>query len=119
MAGRSFLLDRPELTVGRSAESDVIIHDDSISDNHAIFLRQTDGDYVQDLASRNGTKVNDEPLKELRMLQKGDIISLGNVGLEYTFIPEAKTTSLPPLSMPARAHSLNGPVPLRLPSRPK
>ena len=119
MAGRSFLLDRSVLTVGRSADSDVIIHDNSISDHHARFIRQADGDYVQDLASRYSTKVNDEPLIESCMLQKGDIISLGNVRLEYTFIPEAQTTSLPPLSMPARTHSLNGPVPLRLPSKPK
>jgi pSer/pThr/pTyr-binding forkhead associated (FHA) protein len=119
MAGRSFLLDRPVLTVGRSAESDVIIFDDSISDHHAKFLRQVDGDYVQNLTSSNGTKVNDELLKELRLLQKGDIISLGNVLLEYTFIPEAHTTSLPPLPIPVRTHQLNGPVPLRLPSKPK
>ncbi len=119
MAGRSFLLDRPELTVGRSAKSDVIIHDDSISDHHVIFLRQADGDYVQDLASYSGTKVNDEPLKETRLLQKADIISLGNVRLEYTLIPEAQTTSLPLLPIPARAYPLSGPVPLRLPSKPK
>ncbi len=119
MAGRSFLLDRPELTVGRSAESDVIIHDDSISDPHARFIRQADGDYLQDLTSHDGTTVNGEALKELCMLQKGDAISLGNVRLEYTLIPEAQTTSLPPLSMPARSHTFNGPVPLRLPSKPK
>lgn len=119
MAGRSFLLDRPVLIIGRSAESDVIIHDDSISDHHAKFIRQSDGDYLQDLASSNGTKVNDELVKEWCKLQKGDIISLGNVRLEYTFIPEAQTTSLPPLSMPVRTQTLNGPVPLRLPSKPK
>jgi pSer/pThr/pTyr-binding forkhead associated (FHA) protein len=119
MAGRSFLLDRPELTVGRSAKSDVIIHDDSISDHHVIFLRQADGDYVQDLASYSGTKVNDEPLKETRLLQKSDIISLGNVRLEYTLIPEAQTTSLPLLPIPARSYPLSSPIPLRLPSKPK
>ena len=119
MAGRSFLLDRPELTVGRSAKSDVIIHDNSISDHHAIFLCRADGDYVQDLASYCGTKVNDEPLKETRLLQKSDIISLGNVHLEYTLIPEAQTTSLPLLPIPVRAYPLSGPIPLRLPSKPQ
>lgn len=119
MAGRSFLLDRPELTVGRSANSDVIIRDDSISDPHALFLRQADGDYVQDLASYSGTKVNDEPLRERRLLQKSDIISLGNVRLEYTLIPEAQTSSFPPVPISARAYPLSGPIPLRLPSKPK
>lgn len=119
MAGRSFLLDRPELTVGRAASSDVIIHDDSISEQHALFLRQADGDYVQDLASYSGTKVNDEPLKGRRLLQKSDIISLGNVRLEYTLVPEARTSALPLLPNAARAYPSSGPIPLRLPSKPK
>jgi pSer/pThr/pTyr-binding forkhead associated (FHA) protein len=119
MAGRSFLLDRPVLTVGRTAESDVLIHDASISSRHAQFLRQASGDYVQDLTSLNSTQVNGEPLMAPRLLQKGDIISLGNIRLEYTFIPEARTTPLPPLPTPSRARPVSGPVPLRLPSKPK
>jgi len=119
LMGRSFLLDRPVLTVGRAAESDVIIPDASISRRHTQFSRQAQGDYVQDLASRNGTKVNDELLHAPRLLQQGDIISLGNIALEYTFIPEAQTTSLPPLPTRSLARTPSGPMPLRLPSKPK
>jgi pSer/pThr/pTyr-binding forkhead associated (FHA) protein len=119
MAGRSFLLDRPELTVGRSANSDIIIHDDSISDLHAKFMYLADGDYIQDLASAGGTEVNGEPLIERRLLQKSDIISLGAVRLEYTFVPEAQTSSLPLLPQSVRETPLNGPIPLRLPSKQK
>jgi len=120
MAGRSFLLDRPVLTVGRSAECDVVIQDDSISAQHAQFLCQASGDYVQDLTSQNGTTVNGEDLNELLLLQKGDIISMGNVRLEYTFIPEAQTSSLPPLPIRVSGgHPPSVPGPLRLPSKPK
>ena len=120
MAGRSFLLDRPVLTVGRSAECDVVIQDDSISAQHAQFLCQASGDYVQDLTSQNGTTVNGEDLNELLLLQKGDIISMGNVRLEYTFIPEAQTSSLPPLPIQVSGgHPPSVPGPLRLPSKPK
>ena len=119
MAGRSFLLDRPVLTVGRSAECDVVLQDDSVSSQHAQFLCQADGDYVQELTSQNGTTVNDELLKGLLLLQKGDIISLGNVRLEYTFIPEAQTSSFPSLPMPVNTYPLSNPGPLRLPSKPK
>ncbi|GHO43847.1 FHA domain-containing protein [Ktedonospora formicarum] len=69
MAGRSFLLDRAVLAVGRGVESDIIIRDASISRRHAQFLRQTNGDYVQDLSSRNGTRVNDEYLTGPRLLR--------------------------------------------------
>ena len=77
MAGRSFLLDRSVLTIGRSAECDVIIQDDSVAFQHAKFLCQNDGDYVQDLGGQNGTAVNGEQLKGSLLLRKGDIISLG------------------------------------------
>ncbi len=119
MAGRSFLLDRSVLTIGRSAECDVVIQDDSVSSQHAKFLCQADGDYVQDLTGQNGTTVNGEHLKGLLLLRKGDIISLGNIRMEYTFIPEAQTSSFPPLPMPVSAYPLSGPGPLRLPSKPK
>jgi pSer/pThr/pTyr-binding forkhead associated (FHA) protein len=119
MAGRSFLLDRSVLTIGHSAECDVIIQDDSVASQHAKFLCQNDGDYVQDLSGQNAIAVNGVQLKGSLLLRKGDIISLGNVRLEYTFIPEAQTSSFPPLSMPVSAYPPVGPGPLRLPSKPK
>jgi pSer/pThr/pTyr-binding forkhead associated (FHA) protein len=119
MEGQSFLLDRPLLTIGRGSESDVVIRDSSISRRHAQFIRQADGDYVLDLASRNGTKVNNEPLRAPRLLQHGDVISMGNVRLEYTSMLDASTTPLPPLSLPSLIRPGSGPVPLRLPSKPK
>ncbi len=119
MAGKGFLLDRPVLTIGRGVESDVIINDASISRLHAQVLRQANGDYVQDLTSRNGTKVNDEPLQAPRLLRQGDIVCLGEVRMEYTSVSTALTTPLQPLPLPSRARSISGPVPLRLPSKPK
>jgi pSer/pThr/pTyr-binding forkhead associated (FHA) protein len=119
MAGRSFLLDRPELTIGWSAECDVVIHDDSVSAQHVQFLCQTNGDYVQDLTSQNGTTVNGEHLNGLLLLQKGDVIGVGNVRLEYTYITEAQTSSLPPLTLLESPYPLSGPGPLRLPSKPQ
>ena len=119
MAGRNFLVDREVLTIGSGFESDVIINDASISPQHAQILRQADGDYVQDLASLNSTKVNDEPLNAPRLLQQGDIVYLGNISLEYTLLPEAQTGSLPPVPGLPLSRPISGPVPLRLPSRPK
>jgi pSer/pThr/pTyr-binding forkhead associated (FHA) protein len=117
MTGRSFLLDRPVLTVGRGSESDITIYDVSISRRHAQFLRQADGDYIQDLASRNGTRVNGELLQAPRLLAKGDSIMLGDVRVEYTPVAEAKTTPMPSFSIAPGSGS--GPQPLRLPSKPR
>jgi len=129
MAGQSFVLERPVMTLGRGAESDIVINDVSISRRHAQVLLQANGWYVQDLASRNGTKVNDERLNVPRLLQFGDIISLGNVHLRYgENIPvqaEEAPQVLEPVSLPVEMPSsqfvrtTGGPGPLRLPSRAK
>jgi pSer/pThr/pTyr-binding forkhead associated (FHA) protein len=119
LAGRSFLLDRPVITLGRGLECEVLINDDSISRRHAQILRQPNGDYVQDLASRNGTKVNDESLTAPRLLQHGDVVCLGNICMMYTSVAAASTSPLPPIALPPRTRPISGPVPLRLPSKPK
>lgn len=122
MAGQSFMLDRPVITIGRGSECDVAINDASISRRHAQVLRQANGHYVQDLASRNGSKVNNDPLLAPRLLQYGDIVCLGNVRLEY--IPSLQEDAGLPISSPTTplppARSINSnPAPLHLPSRPK
>jgi pSer/pThr/pTyr-binding forkhead associated (FHA) protein len=123
MAGQSFVLDRPVITIGRGSECDVAINDASISRRHAQVLRQANGNYVQDLASRNGTKVNDQPLLAPQLLQVGDIVCLGNVRVEYTAtsLQEDPNTPMPMSLAPASfvRPVQSGPVKLNLPSRPK
>jgi pSer/pThr/pTyr-binding forkhead associated (FHA) protein len=119
-AGQSFLLDRPLLTVGRSSESDVMIVDASISRVHLQFTHQADGDYVRDLASRNGSQLNGLPLKAPRLLFAGDRITMGEIELEYAMLPEAQSTSILPVSaLPPEPVPLKLPFPLRLPSKLK
>ncbi len=114
LAGRSFLLDRPALMVGRLPDCDVLLDDASISMEYARFTCQPDGDYV----AGPGAQVNGEPARAPRLLQQGDMIDLGATRLEYMLVPDAGTTPL--LFVPPVTHPINGPVPfLRLPSKPK
>ncbi len=116
LVGRSFLLDRPMLMVGRSPDCDVLLDDTSISIEYARFTCQPDGDYL----SGPGAQVNGEILRAPHLLQQGDMISLGATRLEYMLVPDAGTTPLPMLSVPPIARPISGPVPfLRLPSKPK
>jgi hypothetical protein len=118
LAGHVFLLDYPVITVGRGIESDIVIDDISISRWHAQFSCQATGNYVQDLASRNGTRVNDQPLAGPHLLTVGDRVSIGTIGLEYISIQAARTIPLPLLIRPqSYLHSMSGPIPLRLPSK--
>lgn len=121
--GQCFRLSRAIMTVGRGIESDVIINDSSISRRHVQFLRRADGDYVQDLGSRNGTSVNEEPLTTLRRLQPGDKVTIGNLCLEYTTVQSLQTRPLmmditPPPKVTGPISGV-GLAPLRLPSRQK
>jgi pSer/pThr/pTyr-binding forkhead associated (FHA) protein len=123
LAGQTFLLDRPVLTAGRGIECDIIINDTSISKQHVQLSRQVEGDYVQDLTSRNGTSVNGVILQSPRLLQNGDCIQIGNIQLEYAVLQTTQPTTQPtppPISItpPPLHNTRSGPIPLRLPSRP-
>ena len=115
MAGRNFVLDRALFTVGRSADCDMMLDDATLAVEQAQFSRQADGDYVYG----PGVVVNDVPLHAPQLLQNGDIISLGALQLEYTTVQEAHTAPVPLPSMPSLSRPISGPVPLRLPSKPK
>jgi sigma-B regulation protein RsbU (phosphoserine phosphatase) len=80
-------LARPRVTIGRSRESDIFLPDQWLSRNHAAIEQRSDGFYVNDLSSKNGTLLNGEPLQEWRRLRPGDIITLGEHTL--TFCPDA------------------------------
>lgn len=119
-AGRIFLLDRPVITVGRGAECEVVLNDVSVSRRHAQFLRQAGGNYAQDLTSRNGTTINNEPLLQPRLLVPGDIVCVGNIPLEFISLEDARTVPLSSILQTRSAfRSMSGPMPLKLPSRPK
>lgn len=75
MAGRSFLLDRALLSLGRGSENDIVIPNASISRTHLQFSRQAEGDYVRALTS-NASYVNGQPLQAPRLLRPGDTITL-------------------------------------------
>lgn len=80
--GRMASLNKPEVTIGRLPECDVVVDDPGASRQHA-RIRRTDGGFVLvDLGSTNGTLVNDEPIQE-HALENGDRITIGETVLEF------------------------------------
>lgn len=78
-----------QLTIGRTAECDVVINDESISKFHAV-LHLTGGEFsIADAGSANGTLVNDEQVPNFAsgatVLKAGDRVRLGSV--EVTYLP--------------------------------
>lgn len=75
-------LDKPQLTVGRRTDCDVVVEGRTVSRRH-IQLRWRFGKFiVYDLGSRAGTFVNGERVEECA-LRVGDLIQLADVTLIY------------------------------------
>ena len=84
MLGRRYRVtaDNP-LEVGRSSETTLSFPDvPSISRRHARLMFADGEVWLEDLGSRNGTFLNDEPLRESRQLASGDRFQVGTVRLQ-------------------------------------
>src|SRR2546427_1761198 len=76
------------LAVGRSSVAELCFPEDAgLSRQHFAFESQGDDWTVQDLGSKNGTFVNNIPLKARLVLRPGDRVSAGHIVL--TFDPAA------------------------------
>ena len=74
-----------ENVIGRSRSSDIRIHSEKASRNHAVLTRYDDGSWtISDADSRNGTYVNGQRVK-ICALEPGDVIGVG--GVELTLQP--------------------------------
>lgn len=78
----SYLLDLGELSIGRSAENDIILDDDATQARHAIVKFEQDHYVVQSLVSDGQLFVNDKVAKRAA-LADGDRIRIGKA--EITF----------------------------------
>jgi pSer/pThr/pTyr-binding forkhead associated (FHA) protein len=81
-AGESFPMSEDRLAIGRSPEAGVFLDDVTVSRNHALLVSRSDGTYIDDLGSLNGTYVNRSRI-ESRKLEDGDEIQVGKYKLSY------------------------------------
>ena len=80
--GRSFPLRHGSNAVGREPDSPVWLDDASVSRRHAC-ITIGDGARIEDLGSKNGTKVNAEQVVVPVSLQDGDQVTIGKIVLLY------------------------------------
>ncbi|MEZ4400686.1 MAG: sigma 54-interacting transcriptional regulator [Kofleriaceae bacterium] len=73
------LADGADLTFGRSRGAVISVEHPSLSRLHARVTRRGDVIQVEDLASRNGTRVNGERITAPRTLAAGDELALGPI----------------------------------------
>jgi pSer/pThr/pTyr-binding forkhead associated (FHA) protein len=82
-----WILNRMMTIVGRSARCRLCLPDGSVSRTHCSLVATPRGIWVVDLMSREGTRVNGEPI-ELALLRHGDRLDIGIFRLRIQY-PEA------------------------------
>ena len=86
---KSVPLAGDKLSVGRSSTAEISFPEDAgLSRQHFIFEPEGEDWTVQDLGSKNGTFVNNIPLKARLVLRPGDRITAGHIAVD--FAPESK-----------------------------
>ncbi|MFP4396016.1 MAG: FHA domain-containing protein, partial [Anaerolineales bacterium] len=91
---------KPEVTLGRRPDNDVILEERNISGHHAKLLLASERLLIVDLGSRNGTYLNGRPLppKSPMPFRPGDEIRLGAFHIKVR--RAGKGTSVPPVIAP-------------------
>jgi hypothetical protein len=72
----------PVTSIGRATNNTIVLDDDYASGEHVLITRRGNLWWLEDLGSRNGTLLNDLPLKEAAVITTGDIITIGSTQLK-------------------------------------
>lgn len=85
---REIVLDRPALTIGRSAACEVQLSSALVSRRHARMTLTHLGVTVEDLGSRNGVYVNSVRVIGSARLKPGDRLAIGDEVLQFAELTE-------------------------------
>lgn len=82
---KSYQLKRNVILLGRSSECDIVLESDTVSRKHAQIHTSDSGVFVEDLASGNGTLINQKkiPAKQKTALKSDDVISIEDFEIHW------------------------------------
>ena len=91
---RNLVLDHFPFTVGRRTDRDLVLTDPRVSREHAMFMQENDGIYIEDQNSRQGTFVNGERITRKKLL-RNDRLEFGVQGASFVlFNPDRSVSSV-------------------------
>ena len=74
---------RAGATVGRAEGNTLVIDEDTVSAQHAVFHRERGRWWLEDLGSTNGTFINRHPLVGRGVISEGDEVMFGRVAIAF------------------------------------
>ena len=80
---RRIVIDEKRVTIGRTDDNGVVIDDRQASRKHCEVRLSEIGYVVNDLKSRNGTLLNQDPIDRPMPLQDGDEIGIGAASIRF------------------------------------
>ncbi len=91
---RNIVLDHFPFTVGRRTDRDLVLTDPRVSREHALFMRENDGIYLEDQNSRQGTFINGERVTRQKLV-RNDRLEFGVQGASFVlFNPDRSVSSV-------------------------
>ncbi len=72
----------PLTSLGRSPTKTIVLNDTFCSQEHALVTRRGGQWWLEDRNSSNGTRLNDEPVREPVVISTGDVIGIGQILLK-------------------------------------
>ncbi|MFC1879366.1 FHA domain-containing protein [Chloroflexota bacterium] len=82
-SGKQHKLSGPSANIGRAVESDVVIASKRVSREHARIRKEGHYWLLEDLASTNGTYLNEERISAPQRLRDGDRVTVGEVTFSF------------------------------------
>ncbi len=89
--GKEVALKGEAVVLGRGSACPVPLGDSGVSREHSKIVRENGGWVVEDLGSRNGTRLNGKPIVKREKLSPGDRIQVGGAILTYETDEAPKT----------------------------
>lgn len=101
MKGQRITIDPEPMTLGRDAQSDIVLPDNEVALKHARFEHRGSELYIHDLGSMNKVILNKKEVQDAR-LKHGDILELGRTRLLVEAVVQAEVQSSPGQSEPEK-----------------
>jgi len=92
--------------IGRAPENRIVLTDSSVSRQHARLFPREDAWWVEDLGSKNGTKVNGNLIEGPKRLKQGDGLQVGSFQLVFSSESASASARLADVAAPANLTAL-------------